>query len=113
VTTGRQDVGSFADSAACHWLIRVVEARDDLPPLKNGRYIFARGPFHFDGELALLRDERIDLLISKNSGGTATRAKLDAAATLGLPVVMVTRPTLPSGPVAHDLTAVERWLDEA
>jgi precorrin-6A/cobalt-precorrin-6A reductase len=57
----------------------------------------SRGPYHYDDEITLLREHRIDALVTKNSGGDMTRAKLDAAAALDIPVVMVARPPLPAG----------------
>ena len=90
LTTGRQTLAAFADSDAW-FLARCVDPPQ--PPLP-GRLdvVLDRGPFTADGELALLREHRIDVLVTKDSGGTMAAAKLEAARTLGLPVVMVDAP---------------------
>ena len=96
LTTGRSGTAAFADSDAW-FLIRAVTAPDaDLLPLRH-ELLLSRGPYRYDDEFALLRKHRIDALVTKNSGGDMTRAKLDAAAALGIPVVMVARPRLPAG----------------
>lgn len=76
-----------------HWLVRCLEKRSAAPHLT---VLGARGPFSVEDELSLMQDYRIDVLISKNSGGAATAAKLIAARRLGIPVVMLKRPVLPA-----------------
>jgi precorrin-6A/cobalt-precorrin-6A reductase len=111
LTTGRSGVAAFADSDAW-FLIRAVTAPDpDLLPRRH-QLVLSRGPYPYDGEHALLREHRIDALVTKNSGGEMTRSKLDAAAALAIPVVMVTRPPLPPDVATTD--SVEEalaWLD--
>jgi precorrin-6A/cobalt-precorrin-6A reductase len=96
LTTGRSSTAAFVDSDAW-FLIRAVTAPDaDVLPRRH-RLVLSRGPYHYDGEFALLREHRIDALITKNSGGDMTRAKLEAASALDVPIVMVDRPPLPPG----------------
>jgi precorrin-6A/cobalt-precorrin-6A reductase len=99
LTTGRSGAKAFADSDAW-FLIRAVTAPDDASLPRHHRLLLSRGPYHYDDEFALLRQHRIDALVTKNSGGDMTRAKLDAAAALAIPVVMVARPGLPAGVTA-------------
>ncbi|OBI56977.1 cobalt-precorrin-6A reductase [Mycobacterium sp. E787] len=94
LTTGRSGVTAFTASDAW-FLIRAVTAPDaDVLPRRH-RLLLSRGPYRYDDELALMREHRIGALVTKNSGGEMTRAKLDAAEALGVPVVMVARPPLP------------------
>lgn len=96
LTTGRSGTAAF--SAVDAWfLIRAVTAPEPHTlPLRH-RLLLSRGPYHYDDELRLMRDHGIDAVVTKNSGGDMTRAKLDAAEMLGVAVVMVDRPPLPDG----------------
>ncbi|MGW5311887.1 cobalt-precorrin-6A reductase [Nocardia thailandica] len=99
LTVGRQGVAAFADRADCHFLIRAIDA--PAPPLpERHEILLARGPFSLDDEMLLLTGHRIDVLVTKDSGGPLTEAKLTAARTVGVPVVMVDRPPLPAGVVS-------------
>ena len=94
LTTGRSGTAAFVDVDAWY-LIRAVTAPDAETLPRRHQLVLSRGPYHYDDELALLREHDIGALVTKNSGGAMTRPKLDAAAALGIPVVMVDRPPLP------------------
>ncbi|WP_439032946.1 cobalt-precorrin-6A reductase [Gordonia terrae] len=110
LTTGRQDVGVFAGIDTAWFLIRVVDAPTAaLPP--HHALLRSRGPYDHTSETALLRDNGIDLLVTKNSGGALTEAKLAAAADLGVGVVMVDRPAEPDSAAVSDVRAAREWLE--
>ncbi|MFF4559667.1 cobalt-precorrin-6A reductase [Streptomyces sp. NPDC001435] len=106
LTTGRLGLAAFARLTDLHFVVRSVEPPEPpMPP--DAEVILARGPFTVADELTLLRAHRIDVLVTKDSGGEATAAKLTAARELGLPVVVVQRPPLPPGVTAvPDVAAV-------
>ena len=102
LTIGRLQIGAFAVAPQHFYLIRTIEPLPLPPNLPRHRVILGRGPFAVEAENELLREESIDVVVSKNSGGAAAFAKVRAARHLGLPVVMVARPQQASGPVSHD-----------
>ncbi|WP_018179297.1 cobalt-precorrin-6A reductase [Jongsikchunia kroppenstedtii] len=110
LTTGRQDVGAFAAQADTWFLIRVVDAPTaDLPP--HHELLRSRGPYDVAGERELIDRYGVDHLVTKNSGGSMTSAKLTAARDAGVPVIMVRRPALPDGVAAVDsVDAAVGWV---
>lgn len=108
LTTGRKELAPFA-SLPQWFLIRSIDPPDEpLPP--RHQVLLARGPFAVDGELALMREYRIDVLVTKDSGGSLTEAKLTAARRLDLPVVVVDRPPVPDVPVVETVAAAAEWV---
>lgn len=109
LSTGRGGLAAFAGLPQ-HFLVRSVDAPE--PPLPaRVRVLLDRGPFTLEGERGLLREHRIDVLVTRDSGGAATAPKLAAAREAGIPVVVVTRPAPPPGvPTAADTAAVHTWL---
>jgi precorrin-6A/cobalt-precorrin-6A reductase len=98
LTTGRRDLGAFAADGRHRFLVRAVDPPDPggpVPPRMT--LLLGRGPYTPEGESALMREHAVGLLVTKNSGGPMTAAKLRAARELGVRVVVVERPPLPPG----------------
>ncbi|MFI6358180.1 cobalt-precorrin-6A reductase [Streptomyces sp. NPDC050743] len=110
LSTGRLGLAAFAHLTDLHFVVRSVDPPEPpMPP--DTELVLARGPFTVADETELLRTHRIEVLVTKDSGGEATAAKLTAARELALPVVVVRRPPLPRGVAAvSDVTGVLRWL---
>ena len=111
LTTGRQDLDAFSRLRDTWFLVRLVEAPEVDLPLTAHVLITARGPFALEDERALFEEHAIDLLVSKNAGGSATYAKIEAARDAGLPVVMIRRPHPPTGELVSTVDEVLAWLD--
>jgi precorrin-6A/cobalt-precorrin-6A reductase len=108
LTTGRQGLAAFAHRDDAWFLIRCVDApQPPLPP--RHELLLARGPYTLAGELALVDEHRIDLVVTKDSGGPHTEAKLDAARERGLPVIVVRRPPRPDAPTVATVDGALRW----
>ncbi len=107
---GRMHLAAFAAQPQHHYILRLVDATDDAPPLPQSTTIVSRGPFNVASDIALMRTHRVDIVVCKNAGGTGAKAKLDAARSLNLPVVMVARPTIPVRAEVTRVDQVLQWL---
>jgi precorrin-6A/cobalt-precorrin-6A reductase len=112
LTAGRLELPAFAAAPQHTYLARTIDPPGDVPLPPRIRFLNDRGPFEAGEEDRLLASERIDVLVSKNSGGSATYAKIEASRRLGLPVVMIARPEKPSGHALADVDASIRWLED-
>jgi precorrin-6A/cobalt-precorrin-6A reductase len=111
LSLGRLELGVFAGRPHHHYIARMIDPPDDIALPPDMRLIFDRGPFNPQAEMALLEQENIDVLVSKNSGGAATYAKIEAARALGIPVVMIARPWKPHGDALENAGAAVGWLE--
>ncbi len=108
LTIGRQELAAFADLTQLWFLTRMITPPDE--PIPPGEVILQQGPFSVADEIALMQQYQVGAIVSKNSGGSATYAKIIAARELGLPVVMIPRPGLPEGDVVSDVAAAVDWV---
>jgi precorrin-6A/cobalt-precorrin-6A reductase len=89
---GRQELLPFEAAPQHRYLIRSVDPVEPPLDLPEARYVTARGPFVLEDEKRMLSDAEIEIVVSKNSGGSASYGKIEAARLLGLPVIMIERP---------------------
>ncbi len=112
LATGAKEIAVYRDLTEHRFLVRLIEAPAGPLPLANHDLVLARGPFDEEAEAALLSDHGIEVLVSKNSGGPATYAKIAAARRLSLPVVMIERPPPPPGETVESVEAALAWIEE-
>jgi precorrin-6A/cobalt-precorrin-6A reductase len=108
LTTGRHGLAAFAHRDDAWFLVRCADPPD--PPLpRSHELLLDRGPYTLAGELALIDAHRIDVVVTKDSGGTHAQAKLDAARERRLPVVVVRRPARPEVTTLSSVDGALRW----
>ncbi|MHB1582230.1 MAG: cobalt-precorrin-6A reductase [Acidimicrobiales bacterium] len=111
LTTGRSELDAFASASDGRrwWLVRSIDPPERLL-LHPAEVILDRGPFTVEAETALIARRQIDLVVTKNSGGDATAAKLEAARNLGVDVLVVDRPPSVDGPSASTVADALEWV---
>jgi precorrin-6A/cobalt-precorrin-6A reductase len=102
----------LAEFVRAHWHWYLVRTIDPPVGVQFDRLILARGPFGVEEEMALMRDERVNTLVTKNSGGSATGAKIEAARRLGIEVVIVERPAPEAYAAFHRVDDVLAWIED-
>ena len=107
VTTGHMDLGAIAERPEADFLVRLIDP-PKLPLPENARILLARPPYTLKSEMTLMGQNGITHLITKNSGSVETRAKLEAAAAIGITIFMIDRPTLPE---AQTVNSVAETVD--
>ena len=113
LTTGRQSLPDFLLWDDRTVLVRLVDPPAEPLP-QRWSLIMSRGPYSYAGERQILTAHAVDALITKDSGGAHTVAKLDAAGDLDIPVVIIARPKRPQ---VHHLETVSegvawcRWVN--
>lgn len=108
---GRQEIACFAEAPQHRYLIRSVDPVDPPLAVPHARYIQGRGPFGEDADREVLQTHAIDVVVAKNSGGTATYGKLVAARQLGIAVLLLRRPPAMATEAVTTVGGALAWLD--
>jgi precorrin-6A/cobalt-precorrin-6A reductase len=109
LTTGRQGLAAFASVSDATFVIRCVDPPQVALP-RHHTVLLDRGPYTVDGELALIDAHQVDVVITKDSGGPLTAAKLEAARRRALPVIVVRRPPRPVLPEVASAAEAAAWV---
>lgn len=108
--TGRQTLDRFSNLAGCKVICRQIDPPTAPFPFAGGEFLVGRPPFSAADEIALFSKRKIDWLIVKNAGGTASRTKLTAANRLRIPVLMLARPVQGDWPTVDTTDAALDWV---
>ncbi len=110
LAVGRMHLAEFTPNPQHFYLLRLVDPPEGTPPFPRHHVLISRGPFRLEGDRALMLEHQIDLVVSKNSGGSAAYAKIAAARDLGLPVLMIDRPALSARAEVGSVAEVLNWV---
>jgi precorrin-6A/cobalt-precorrin-6A reductase len=109
LTVGRRGLSPFLARADLSGVARIINVPEMALP-QAWLLLVARPPLRVETEMVLMREQRITVTVTKNSGGEATAAKLEAARMLGLPVIMIERPRKPPARIVHAVEGVVDFL---
>lgn len=112
LATGRQTLPEFANLGHSTLICRQIDPPAGAFPYLNGRFLIGRPPFSVEDELILFKRLEINWLVVKNSGGGASRSKLDAARLLRIPVAMIARPKQPDCLQFARVADVVQWAKD-
>jgi len=110
LTIGQKGLNNFTGLDTVKLLVRAIENFDENLKLENATFVSARPPFALADEITLMQNHQIDTLVSKASGGNATRAKLDAAAKIGARIILIRRPPPPDSDRVFNVEDAINWL---
>lgn len=111
LTVGRTELAPFAGRHQVQFLARIIDPPEPGTLPEHMEFLLARGPFRLKQERELFAAHKISCLVTKNSGGDAASAKLQAAREQGIQVIMVNRPPPPQGKQVSTVSQASDWLE--
>jgi precorrin-6A/cobalt-precorrin-6A reductase len=105
LTTGRQALAPFLGLEFA--VLRAIVRPAGVP--QHWAVVLGRPPWSLADELAQIAEHRVEVMVTKDSGGE-TAPKLEAARQLGLEVIVVDRPPVLAQTVVETVDAALTWL---
>jgi len=109
---GRQNLSLFYAQPQHSYVLRLVDPPERLLRFPDHFINISRGPFTIKDDTALFKKYKIELVVAKNSGGSGAYSKIKVARTLGVSVVMIDRPYIPSRTEVFQTDAALNWLNQ-
>lgn len=113
ITTGIQNLDVFKHVHGPKILVRLLEHPKTELTIKDAEIVIGRPPYSINDEVTLFKLLGVDTLVTKNAGGDATRAKIDAARVLGTRVIMIDRPPTPLANTVTNVDDAVAWVATA
>lgn len=110
LATGQRRLEHFAGMVDRHLIVRVPYLPNTQFPLADGRYLVRPAALSIAAEEALLHDLGVTWIVTRNSGGSASFAKLEAARRLGISVAMIRRPPQPESARISTVSEALAWV---
>ena len=111
LSTGAQEINAFAGIPNVWFLVRLISKPQDRLSLDDYAVITGRPPFSESAEAALLQENRIDMLVSKHSGGPLP-AKISAAVAHDIPLILIRQPPEPYGVRVEVIDDAIAWIED-
>ena len=111
LTTGNKELWLFQNSLNYHFLVRTVDDPELVSEWTEATFLKDRGPYTLENEIKLLKKHKISMLVTKNSGGISTYAKIEAARYFKIPVLMVRRPELITAKSCQTVNEAVDWVN--
>ena len=111
LTTGNKELWLFQKFLNYRFLVRTVEDPELASEWPEATFLQDRGPYTLENEVTLLEKHDISMLVAKNSGGSSTYAKIEAARHLKIPVLMVRRPEMITGKSCQTVNEAVEWVN--
>ena len=108
LTVGSNSLKPFAPRNDVWFLVRTMEPQCETC-LVDCKLVVGAPPRDSASEARLMEEHRITHLVTKNAGGSAY-AKIEAAADLGIPTIIIERPVLPAAQTVDNVADALTWL---
>ena len=108
---GKKNLQVFKKYPQHCYLLRVINNQDINNLFPNQKCIAYNSKLNVEEEIKILKKYKIEVIVSKNSGGNLAYNKIIAARKLKIPVVIISRPKSLRSKKIYTLESLLEWLN--